>query len=530
MMSSIVSVIPTHDSSMLSFANEIKAWNKEDKTIKAIEENNTLYFKVIHGNTEMTLSRCDVIGVPKALSVEALKIFLSDTWVRLAPLENSYKLYIQPSLKGGGNIVKAPHKLWPSSIVPYEIAIDQYPIGSVQRGIILEALSIWNHAKTGFKFVPRFNEEDVLIFGDNPKKGYSPVGYQGGTQYIAGYSYQGQFDKGNMIREIGHAIGLYDEETRYDRDHHVVVSEKVSPAYFTKTSQTNLFEQYDPESIMHYRVDGDSQITFKAGVSTSQIVATVKSLSAGDIRAALHLSITRRSYELLQKSTYASSAPALTSQGIATDLNKAYLLSLASRAATNFVPEWKTIQKKADEDYAKGDYANALFGYQALIDEYGRRLSLNLTVAYSRSGKCYYYMADYYSAILHHWHALQSEPYNRHFHYNVGLCYEQLGDYEDAIESYEYVLTLRPKDIASHHRCGVCYSVSGNQKKALLHYQAALKYGPSNATLYNDCGTSYHLLKDYKMAHAFYKKALKIDPTELFIMQNHKRNKQMLKK
>ncbi len=104
---------------------------------------------------------------------------------------------------------------------------------------------------TNVKFVERTNQEDYIEFADMGAC-FSKVGKQGGLQYI---SITTGCDVGAIIHEIGHAIGLIHEQSKYDRDNYIEIKyENIENDKRKNFLQTVHKEEsiYDFNSIMHY--------------------------------------------------------------------------------------------------------------------------------------------------------------------------------------------------------------------------------------------------------------------------------------
>ncbi|HUQ91907.1 MAG TPA: M12 family metallopeptidase, partial [Bryobacteraceae bacterium] len=175
---------------------------------------------------------------------------------------------------------------WPLGVVPY--AIDP---ALPNQARITDAIAHWNANLQGYiQMVPRTTESAYILYqanGDSNCSSY--VGRTGGPEqpvYIGAYC-----STGNTIHETGHAIGLYHEHTRTDRNTYIqVLTQNVDPAALSNfnivSSGLNL-GAYDYGSIMHYpafgfSINGQATIvTIPEGIAIGQR----SGLSSGDISA-----------------------------------------------------------------------------------------------------------------------------------------------------------------------------------------------------------------------------------------------------
>lgn len=196
---------------------------------------------------------------------------------------------------------------WPNARIPWRFAAG---LTVAQRQAVEDAIAHWE-ANTPFRFPARTTEADFVTFtaGDNNGVCSSFVGRIGGDQTIE----VDTCPAGRIIHEIGHAVGLYHEQTRYDRDTYVTINW----ANIQTVGQDNFRRyvdlgrdgadagDYDYGSIMHYgpaqfSANGLDTITPKqAGVTIGQRVG----LSRGDIDAAFRLSSPGGTYDTGPKIT-----------------------------------------------------------------------------------------------------------------------------------------------------------------------------------------------------------------------------------
>ncbi|NVK31892.1 MAG: hypothetical protein HWE20_12865 [Gammaproteobacteria bacterium] len=204
-------------------------------------------------------------------------------------------ILIDSSTKNGRTALVFDSRHWTSGTIPFYF--DSAVPGSVKDNF-RKATQNWANA-TGLVF-----EELSAKSGDylhvQPGNGCaSYVGKQGGGQTLRLSS---QCSVGNIIHEIGHALGLFHHHTRSDRSGYVKINfAKVRSGYSHNFEVVNLtgtkdIGRYDYGSIMHYNayafsdgtgptieVLGSGNIGQRSALSTSDIEA-IRALYATDIK------------------------------------------------------------------------------------------------------------------------------------------------------------------------------------------------------------------------------------------------------
>jgi astacin len=174
---------------------------------------------------------------------------------------------------------------WPNGIVPYEI---DPSLPNQKR--VTDAISHWEQ-NTHIRFVRRTSSNasqypNYIRF--RPGNGCSShVGMQGGEQHI---TLGDRCTTGATIHEIGHALGLWHEQSREDRDKHIQIHwHNIKPKNVHNFNQHindgDDYGSYDYDSIMHYgstafSINGQPTITT---VSSGKPIGQRNGLSKGDI-------------------------------------------------------------------------------------------------------------------------------------------------------------------------------------------------------------------------------------------------------
>ncbi len=177
--------------------------------------------------------------------------------------------------------------LWPAGIVPYAIAKALKPEERLLIADVLAEIS----ARSRVRFRLRDTEHDRITFRIDGAP-HSALGRAGGDQTV---SLVRPLQRGEILHEVLHALGLRHEHTRPNRGEFVAIHLEHALDEGAKRLLSAIEERpddrpYDYASVMHYPADafakpGQKTIVPLKPIPTGLVLGVVDKLSAGDVES-----------------------------------------------------------------------------------------------------------------------------------------------------------------------------------------------------------------------------------------------------
>ena len=116
--------------------------------------------------------------------------------------------------------------------------------------------------------------------------------------------------------------------------------------------------------------------------------------------------------------------------------------------------------------------------------------------------------------------AIELDPKEARYHYNLGILYTEGGEVAKAIAAYEKAIALNPTDAFPHNNLGNLYTDEGESEKAICAYERAIALNPNLAAPHNGLGNLYNERRERKKAITAFEKAIALDSTNTLTYYN----------
>ncbi|MDW7679073.1 MAG: tetratricopeptide repeat protein [bacterium] len=122
--------------------------------------------------------------------------------------------------------------------------------------------------------------------------------------------------------------------------------------------------------------------------------------------------------------------------------------------------------------------------------------------------------ADFDQAIKSWKAAIEIDPYNPNYFFNLGVACFEKKQYTDAIESLMRTILICPIYARAYLILGMSYLKIRNFNEAKTYLEKSLKFQKSNEITYLNLGAIYSILKDYQNGLKMFEKVISLSPKD----------------
>ncbi|MEE4196082.1 MAG: tetratricopeptide repeat protein [Bacteroidales bacterium] len=153
-----------------------------------------------------------------------------------------------------------------------------------------------------------------------------------------------------------------------------------------------------------------------------------------------------------------------------------------------------------------GKYTLALnYLHQALeLDPSNIMFLYDIAYCYEKAGKIKDSLKFYHQY-------LDKEPFSENAWYNLGILYTKLDNYKEAIDAFEYAIAINPDFSLAYFSLANALSEDEQYYKAILNYQEFIEIDEDSPEVYTYIGNCWESLDQRELAMESYDKALGID-------------------
>ena len=149
-------------------------------------------------------------------------------------------------------------------------------------------------------------------------------------------------------------------------------------------------------------------------------------------------------------------------------------------------------------------------------------------LSHYNSSKCYAFLKDTASAMLHYRKAIELDNKYIMAYNNIGVIFHAKNEFDSAQYYYEQVLKIAPNENTPKKNLGDLFLMkgiylnnNGFPEAGIASYKKSMTYqSTNNVLIFNNMASIYSSIKKYDSALIYFEKGYEINPNDLMIIQN----------